>query len=46
MSGVTLEEEANYGRLPFDIFVSVGFSNLPFGSVLTWQAGQVGSQPR
>lgn len=35
MSGVTLEEEADYGRLLFDIFLSVSFSNLPFGSVLT-----------
>lgn len=36
MSGVTLEEEADYGRPAFDIFASVSFSNLPFGSVLTW----------
>jgi hypothetical protein len=44
MSGVMLEEEADYGRLPFDIFVLVSFSNLLFGLVLTWQAGPVGSQ--
>jgi hypothetical protein len=35
MSGVKLEEEADHGHIPFDIFLSVSFSNLPFSSVLT-----------
>lgn len=35
MSCVTLEEEADYGRLLFNIFLSVSFSHLPFDSVLT-----------
>lgn len=35
MSGEVLEEQAGYGRLPFDIFLSVSFPNLPLGSDLT-----------
>lgn len=29
ISGVTPEEEARYDRVPFDIFLSVSFSNHP-----------------
>ena len=34
MSGEALDEEADYGRLPFDIFVAVSFPNPLLGSDL------------
>lgn len=34
MSGEALDEEADYGRLPFDILVAVSFPNPLLGSDL------------